>query len=310
MRAKGGETTVRIRRGINSKRESKSQSETEKEKSRIELSLRERGKELNCLYGIAELIERYGSSIEDILQGIADLLPPSWRYPDVTCARIVLDDHVFVTANFTASPWKQTAHITTGRRVNGVVEVHYLEEMPHIYEGPFLKEERRLIDAVAERIGRVFDRITSEQQLENKRISLENKNVALREILDQVKEDDNKMGVRIRENVERAIMPVLYALEGKATPAQLEYIRLLKRNLEEITAPFISNLSKEFSKLTPVEIQICNLIKNGFSSKEVAQVRGISVATVNRHREHIRRKLGVANRKVNLVTYLHTFMTE
>jgi len=280
----------------------------EKEKSVIERSLRERVKELNCLFGISELIEQHGNSIERILQGVANILPPAWRHPDVACARIVLEEQVFVTDNFTASQWKQTANITMDGRMDGVVEVDYIEEKPPVYEGPFLKEERLLIDAVAERTGRAVERIRAEQQLEIERISLENKNIALREVLARVEEEEEKMGVRICENVEKIIMPVLYALESKVSPVQQGYIRLLKSNLEEITSPFIDSISREFSKLTPVEIQICDLIKSGLSTKEVAQLRGISIATVNRHREHIRKKLGIANRKINLVTYLQSFI--
>jgi DNA-binding CsgD family transcriptional regulator len=62
--------------------------------------------------------------------------------------------------------------------------------------------------------------------------------------------------------------------------------------------------------LTPVEVQTCNMIKNGLSTKEIAKLRGISPATVSRHREHIRKKLGITNKKVNLATYLNVLMAE
>jgi len=58
-----------------------------------------------------------------------------------------------------------------------------------------------------------------------------------------------------------------------------------------------------------VEIQICDYIKNGFSTKDIAQLRGIAIATVSRHREHIRKKLNLTNKKINLVTYLNNFMS-
>ena len=167
-----------------------------------------------------------------------------------------------------------------------------------------------LIDAISERIGRAIERIRAQQQLQVERTALENKNIALREVLDRVQEEKNDMGDRIQYNVDKIIMPILYALESETPPDQLGYLRMLKDNLEEITSSFSNRLSKEFASLSPVEIQICNFIKNGFTAKEIANLRRISAATVNRHREHIRKKLRLTGKKVNLTTYLHTFMTE
>jgi len=134
------------------------------ERKRTEEALRERIKELNCLYGISKLLETPGISLEQVLQGTADLLLPSWQYPEVACARIVLEDKEFQTENFKECPRRQASDITlSGERI-GSVEVCYLEERPESDEGPFLKEERRLIDAVAERLGRIVQRKRAEQE--------------------------------------------------------------------------------------------------------------------------------------------------
>lgn len=280
------------------------------ERIKVEHSLQERVKELSCLYGISRLIETQGNAVDKILQGTVGLIPGSWQYPDTTCARIDLDGEEYITDNFRISQWKQQANITIGRQKIGAIEVYYLEKMPTIDEGPFLKEERLLIDAISERIGRAIERIRAQQQLQVERTALENKNIALREVLDRVQEEKNDMGDRIQANVDKIIMPILYALESETPPDQLGYLRMLKDNLEEITSSFSNRLSKEFASLSPVEIQICNFIKNGFTAKEIANLRRISAATVNRHREHIRKKLRLTGKKVNLTTYLHTFMTE
>lgn len=280
------------------------------ERIKLEHFLQERVKELSCLYRVSGLIENHGNAVDKILQGIVDVIPGSWQYPDITCARIVLDREEYLTDNFSISQWKQTADITIGRHKIGAVEVYYLEEMPVIGEGPFLKEERLLINAVSERIGRAIERIRAEQQLEVERTALENKNIALHEIMERVQEEKNDMGVRLQANVDKIILPIVYALETEIPQEQLGYVRLLKKNLKEITSPFTNRISKEFSSLSPVEIQICNLIKTGFRTKEVAKLRGISAATVNRHREHIRKKLRISNKNVNLTTYLNSFMAE
>jgi len=85
---------------------------------------------------------------------------------------------------------------------------------------------------------------------------------------------------------------------------------MLKTNLEEITSQFVSQLSNSYHSLTPMEITICNMIRNGMRTKEIAQTRGVSMATINRHRENIRRKLKITNDAVNLATYLQSSMWE
>lgn len=278
------------------------------ERSRLEHSIGERIKELTCLYHISQLVEIHSSSLEDIIQGTVDILPASWQYPEITHGRITYEGREFGTDGFRESRWKQTAEIKSGPEIIGSVEVYYLEEMPEIDEGPFLKEERLLINAIAERISRVSERIRFQQQLEIEHTSLENMNTALKEVLSQIENEREEVGKRVQTNVNQVIMPILYTLETQAPPNQVSYIRLLQKNLEEITSPFTSSLSNRFMGLTPVEIQICNFIKNGFSTKEIAVFRRASPATISRHREHIRKKLELNNKKVNLTTFLQTFM--
>jgi PAS domain S-box-containing protein len=127
--------------------------------------LDERVKELNCLYGISKLVEAPGIPLDQILQGTADLLSPAWRYPEAACARIVLGDQEFKTENFRETPWRQTCDIKAHGQPIGGVEVCYLEERPESDEGPFLEEERSLINAVAERLGRIVERRRAEEAL-------------------------------------------------------------------------------------------------------------------------------------------------
>ena len=122
-------------------------------------ALIERVKELTCLYGIAKLAEQFNSSLPEILQGIVNLLPPAWQYPSITCARIVLDENSFSTFNFQENHQKQTADILIDGVKRGYVEVIYLEERPEVNEGPFLSEERSLIDTIAKQIALIVERI-------------------------------------------------------------------------------------------------------------------------------------------------------
>lgn len=129
--------------------------------------LGERVKELNCLYGISHLIEQPDISLEEILQGTADLIPPSWQYPEITCARVVLEDKEFKTGNFRETDWLQACDISVHKERIGHVQVYYLEEKPESDEGPFLKEERHLINAIAEHLGKKIEQKRMDEALRN-----------------------------------------------------------------------------------------------------------------------------------------------
>jgi PAS domain S-box-containing protein len=143
---------------------------TERKQAEAALSKRtydldERVKELNCLYGISHLVETPDISLEEILQGTLDFIPPAWQYPEITCARIIVEGKEFKTKNFEETAWKQSSGIMVdGDRV-GAVEVYYLKEKPEIDEGPFLREERRLINAIAEEAGKIIRRARTELAL-------------------------------------------------------------------------------------------------------------------------------------------------
>jgi len=130
-----------------------------------EHELRERAKELRALYSLAEIAEREDISLDELYQELTDILPSSWQHEEVACARIVMGDREFRTASFAESPWQLSAPIRVHGAVIGVIEVTYLDERPEEDEGPFLKEERKLIDALAERVGRITERMQTEQAM-------------------------------------------------------------------------------------------------------------------------------------------------
>ena len=126
--------------------------------------LEERIKELNCLYGISEIVEKPDISHEELIQGIVNLMPPAWQYPELTCARIILEDREFKTDNFKETIWKQTSDIISNGKKIGVVEAFYLEEQPESGNGPFLREETKLTNAISERLGKIIERIRSNEK--------------------------------------------------------------------------------------------------------------------------------------------------
>jgi predicted nucleotidyltransferase len=116
-------------------------------------SLQERAKELNCLYRVDEMLADPDRSPEEVFQGVVDAIPPGWQYPDSCCARLTVKEITCQTADFTETAWYLKAAIVVDDEPLGALEVYYTKEQPSAAEGPFLKEERKLIDTIAERIG-------------------------------------------------------------------------------------------------------------------------------------------------------------
>jgi two-component system NtrC family sensor kinase len=125
-------------------------------------ALRERVKELTCLYGIARAAGRPGLDLDRWLMEIVELLPPGWQYPHLTEARITLDGRTFSTAHFREAPDHQSAAIRVGGITRGVVEVVYTEKTPDMDEGPFLKEERNLLDEIARQVSLIVEQREAE----------------------------------------------------------------------------------------------------------------------------------------------------
>ena len=151
-------------------------------------NLRKRVKELNCLYGITKLIEKSELLLPKIFKEVVELIPPAWQYPDITCARLIINDQEFKTENFKESIWQQTTKIKVHGKQKGILEVFYLEKTSTVDEDPFLKEERNLINAIAMRVGKIIEQSQAEENLlkANQKLTqlsdrLKNQNIYLQE---------------------------------------------------------------------------------------------------------------------------------
>jgi PAS domain S-box-containing protein len=142
------------------------------ERRRMEESLQERTydlwervKEINCLHSISEITEKRSIPMEEVLQGAVDRIPYGWRYPEITCAQVVLEGRKFRTLNFSQTAWKLANSISVHGETVGTVEVFYMEEKPLADEGPFINEERDLLDAIAKHLGKFVERLRSRKAL-------------------------------------------------------------------------------------------------------------------------------------------------
>ncbi|MEI7837486.1 MAG: ATP-binding protein, partial [Planctomycetota bacterium] len=271
--------------------------------------LHDGAKKITCFHQLAELIETCDSSADPfgvLFHGAADILSAAWQYPKITCARIVFAGKEYATSNYAESPWIMSTDLVSDGTKSGVVEVRYLKESPPLDEGPFMMEERALINAVAERLGRCVEWINAQQLLRALQLALRNQDIALGQVLDKVQQDKEVIGRQVVANIDKIIMPMLADLDRGLSGPQRRSVGLLRDSLAEITSPFIHGLSIRFDSLTPAEVRVCDLIKRGMSCKEIATAEHVSQGTVRVQRFKIRSKLGLLNKKRNLQTFLQS----
>ena len=147
-----------------------------------------------------------------------------------------------------------------------------------------------------------------EEELKIQATNLKEVITALRVLLKRRDEDKTELEEKVLSNVKDLVVPFLEKV--KKTPLdskQFTYIDILESNLNDITAPFLHNLSTKYIHLTPKEIKVAYLIKEGKTTKEIGEIMAVSPRTIETHRKNIRRKLGIEKKKGNLRSRLLTF---
>jgi PAS domain S-box-containing protein len=149
----------------------------------------------------------------------------------------------------------------------------------------------------------ITERKLADEALRKERQSLADKNIALREVLQHIEEEKTGIKKSVSEKIEQAILPVLKKLMISKDSVREVYYNMLVEELNRLTFAG-GGLPSLAYKLSPREIEICKLLIGGASTKEIAEALHISVATVNKHRERIRSRLDIANKDINLTSYL------
>jgi PAS domain S-box-containing protein len=144
-----------------------------------------------------------------------------------------------------------------------------------------------------------------EREIQAKSRNLEEMNTALKVLLKQRESDQSEMEDRVLANIKHLVIPYLGKLKtGRLGDKERAFVNVLESNLMSIISPFSHRLSSKFLNLTPKELQVSNLVKEGRTSKEIAELMDVSPGTVALYRNRIRKKLTVNGKKVNLRTYL------
>lgn len=273
----------------------------------IKSQLIERIKELICLYSLTELIENE-NSINKIFSSIPQIISSAWQYPEITTVKLSINNESFTSEGFRPTKWMQSGEIFHNGKILGTLEIYYLNEMPTEYEGPFLKEERFLLDNICVRIERVIQRFSSidkikesEALLQRQKNDLEIKNLALNEVLFQIELEKTNILVNIKTNIDTLIMPIINRIKKMDLDIALD---ILTDAFNNIYSPLGIDKKYEYSSLSHRELEICQLLKRGLTTKDISDFLSISTQTVSKHRFNIRKKLGIKGEKKNLYSIL------
>ena len=144
----------------------------------------------------------------------------------------------------------------------------------------------------------------SQKQVEMGKTALQKKKIAFDEVLSTMEEHKAKTISKLTNYLEQKVSPVLRQLKESADESQMPLINLLEEDLRAISVDFNKRMASQWSNLTSRELQVCHMIRNGYSSKEIATALGLCLSTIHKHRETIRKKLGIRNKHINLNSYL------
>jgi len=181
----------------------------------------------------------------------------------------------------------------------------HLEEMVEERTAEIKAANERLQRLIAERMNAEKALLESEAKLQKQKSALEQKNIALGEVIAQIEVEKRRIKDDIETNVNIVVSPILEKL--KKEKASAKYVTMLKYHLGRLTSSFGSKITKKSFNLTPREIEVCNLVKGGLTSKDISNLLNISYRTIEKHRKNIRHKLGISNKRINLTSFLREF---
>lgn len=200
--------------------------------------------------------------------------------------------------------------ITQRKRAEKALQTAHDELEKRVAErtAELVKINKQLKKEIVERKHTELELKKKENELRNKTLNLKELNTALKVLLEQRETDKAQLEERVFLNINELILPYLDKLKTKdLDDKQKAYIDIIYSNLNDVVSPLIHSLSKKLVRLSPTEIKVINLIKQSKTTKEIAKTMNLATSTIDFHRNNIREKLGIKNKKINLSSYLSTF---
>ena len=288
----------------------------------IKSQLHEREKELDALYKLSELFTEPGLSSDEIIEKTAEILKESMQFDEYADVKIILsdsdaedtDENIKNQTNSEENVCTASETFSINKLLT-IVITYTQERLPNNKKMIFLEREKDLVQSTAELLANVLQKNELETilrrstaMLQQQTEDLEHKNIALQEILSNYDAEKKRYQNEIKTFFDAIIYPEINKLlmEGLLHEHSRDIVINIKTSLATRFENDSDSLLKIRGLLTPREFEICSLIKNGMSTKNISAHLNISELTVERHRNTIRKKLNLNNSSVNLTTYLRS----
>ena len=232
-------------------------------------ALEERIKELNCIYGISTLIQDAALSEKETISKVLKLIQQAWQYPDITSVRIAFGDKEYVTDNFQPTNWVQTRKIMHCENDMCSIDVFYTEEKPELDEGPFLKEERRLLNAIADLLSTYLEKLTINEKLNGHNNKLkEHEKSDWEVLLDILIKTDPRGSLRLT----RRMIYHLYRIQNEEISNLLMNICPISAKDSEWCGINIPNPREDVSHLTHIQKRVFEIAKEAMPQEEISNL--------------------------------------
>lgn len=212
----------------------------------------------------------------------------------------LIRDRLFGENRDSQASFEMTWHRKTGETRYSIVSPQVLDDSQGVQKSSFaiitdITSKKETENALRQR----------ERELENYSLKLEEMNTALRKLLKVREEDKHDIERNVSSNLKQMVNPLIERLKASGlNQRQRHYLDLVSRNMEDVTAAFDKHFASQLLALTPIETEVANFVRYGYTTKEIASMMHLSPRTVDMHRMNIRRKLGLHRRGTNLRTYL------
>lgn len=239
----------------------------------------------------------YAPAAEIIGMSVRDIFPPEISDRLLNIIQHVIGSGQPVTEEFPI-------------RINGDERWYYTTIHPYInsrgesLSAMLIAEDVTEHKLAQEELRQAHERLQSEQE------ALRQANITLRELISGIEDEKDNIKQQIQSNIEKIVMPLLTDLRAKSTPETQPGVSLLEECFVDIASPYLNQLSARYKLLTINELRICSMIANRRNTNDISQLCGISPRTVEKHREQIRRKLGLTHSSTNLQSYLMSMKKE